>query len=138
MVFGNEENEQLYKYDGAFSGSILIVGQSGCGKTAFVQNLARNKMFENLKSVDWISKIKLSKSMEIDISLGFSQTNVEYQYPEDISDFNVIIESFQCETVDEKDETDFDIIGEKKSFINLLSWTTSQFWLINQTNLAVF
>ena len=73
-------------------------------------------MLGNLKSADWISKIKLSKSREIDISLSFSQsqTSVEYHYPNDISDFNVIIESFQRETVDEKNETEFDIMGEKK------------------------
>ena len=106
---------QSYKYDGAFSDNILIVGQSGCGKTTFAQNLARKKMFRNLKSVYWIPKIiKLSKSREVDISACFSQTSLEYNYPRDISDFNVIIESFQRETVDEKDKTGFDIMGEKK------------------------
>ena len=70
-------------------------------------------MFRNLKSVDWISKIKLSKSREIDISLCFSQTRVKYHYPKDISDFNVIIESFQREAVDEKDETGFNVMGKK-------------------------
>ena len=29
-----------YTYDGKFEGNILIVGQAGCGKTTFVQNLA--------------------------------------------------------------------------------------------------
>ena len=82
------KSKQSYKYDGAFSDNILIVGQTGCGKTTFVQNLARNKMFGNLNSLDWISKIKLSKSREIDISSCFSQTSVEYHYPEDISGFN--------------------------------------------------
>ena len=95
-------------------------------------------MFGNLKTVDWLLKIKLSKSRKIDISSCFTQTSVEYHYPEDISDFNVIIESFQYETVDKKDKTDFDIMGEKKSLISLTSWTTSWVWLINQTNLAVF
>ena len=27
-----------YVYDGKFSGNILVVGRTGCGKTAFVQN----------------------------------------------------------------------------------------------------
>ena len=77
-------------------------------------------MFGNLKSVDWIWKIKLSKSRQIDISLCFSQMSVEYNYPEDVSDFNIIIESFQRETVDEKDKTDFDIMGEKSKFDKLI------------------
>ena len=32
----------------------LKLRQTGCGKTTFVQNLARNKKFRELKSVDWI------------------------------------------------------------------------------------
>ena len=30
---------------------MLIVGQTGCGKTTFIQNLAKNKMFGELKNV---------------------------------------------------------------------------------------
>ena len=41
-----------YKYDGKFSGNILVVGQTGCGKTTFVQKLAINNMLGNLKEVE--------------------------------------------------------------------------------------
>ena len=34
-----------YMYDGKFEGSILNVGRTGCGKTTFVQNLGKNKLF---------------------------------------------------------------------------------------------
>ena len=44
------------QYDTKFTDNILVVGQTGCGKTTFVQNLAQNKMFSKLKSVNWISK----------------------------------------------------------------------------------
>ena len=47
--------------DGRFPGNILVIGQTGCDKTTFVQNLAINSMFGDLKKVDWISKIELSK-----------------------------------------------------------------------------
>ena len=30
-----------YSYDGKFEGYILIVGQTGCGKTIFIQNIAK-------------------------------------------------------------------------------------------------
>ena len=36
-------------YDGKFSDNILVVGQTGCGKTTFVENLGRNKMFGEIK-----------------------------------------------------------------------------------------
>ena len=85
------KSEQSYKYNSGFSNNILIIRQTGCTKTTIVQNLARNKMFGNLKSVDWISKIKLSKSREINVSSCFSQTSVKHHYPKDIS-------------IDEKDE----------------------------------
>ena len=38
-----------YCYDGNFEGNILIVGQTGCGKTLFIQNIAENSLFGELK-----------------------------------------------------------------------------------------
>ena len=37
----------MYKeiYDGKFVGNILIVGQTACGKTFFIQKLAVNNFF---------------------------------------------------------------------------------------------
>ena len=49
-----------YMYDGKFNENILIVGQTGCDKTTFTQNLAKNKMFAKLKEIFWLSKIMLS------------------------------------------------------------------------------
>ena len=40
-----------YFYDAKFEGNILIVGQTGCEKTTFVQSLANNNMFRNMKEV---------------------------------------------------------------------------------------
>ena len=38
-----------YKYDSKFNGNVLIVGQLGYRKITFTQNLAKNKMFGELK-----------------------------------------------------------------------------------------
>ena len=43
-----------YSYDGRFDGNILVVGRTGCGKTTFVQNLAKDQLFEDIKKVFWI------------------------------------------------------------------------------------
>ena len=34
-------DENIVTYDGTFSGNILVVGQTRCGKTSFVQNLGK-------------------------------------------------------------------------------------------------
>ena len=39
--------ENKYSFDGKFEGNILIVDRTGCGKTTFIQNLGKNKMFGN-------------------------------------------------------------------------------------------
>ena len=41
-----------YSYNGKFNGNVLIFGQTGCGKTTLIQNLAKNKMFRNLKETE--------------------------------------------------------------------------------------
>ena len=40
-----------YSYDAKFEENILALGRAGCGKTTFVQNLGKNKMFGKIKEV---------------------------------------------------------------------------------------
>ena len=42
-------DEKKYSYDSRFDGSILVVGRTGCGKITFVQNLAKNQLFGDIK-----------------------------------------------------------------------------------------
>ena len=54
-----------YTYHRKFTDNIFVLGQTGCGKKIFVQNLTRNKKFGKLESVGWISKITLSRNREV-------------------------------------------------------------------------
>ena len=44
-----------YVYDGKFSGNILLVGRTGCEKTALVQKYAINKFFGEINKAEWVS-----------------------------------------------------------------------------------
>ena len=77
---------ESFQYDGTFSDNILVVGQTGCGKTSFIQSLGKNKIFgDGLKSVDWISKICLSRNREDEIRACFNYTTIQFHYPDDWS-----------------------------------------------------
>ena len=65
-----DNDEVNYTYDAKFEGNILVVGRTGSGKTTFVQNLRKNKLFGEIKEVYWISKIVLSTDRENNISNG--------------------------------------------------------------------
>ena len=64
------DNEVNYTYDAKFEGNILVVGRTGSGKTTFVQNLRKNKLFGEIKEVYRISKIVLSMDRENNIRNG--------------------------------------------------------------------
>ena len=55
-------DEIKYTYDGKFEGNILILGRTGCGKTTFVQNLGKNKMFGDVKEVYWDLKLNFPRT----------------------------------------------------------------------------
>ena len=81
-----------YTYDGKFEGSILIVGRTGCGKTTFVQNLGKNKLFGDVKEVYWISKTELSKDREDNIRDCFPDQVVKFDYPSNVEEFDDLLE----------------------------------------------
>lgn len=80
-----------------------------------------NRMFGELKSVDWISKITRSENREKEIRYCSIDTSIELHYRDDLSDFNYLIESLQKETFQEEennknvDQNDCNIFGEKKN-----------------------
>ena len=68
-----------YIYDRKFEGNISLVGRTDFGKTTFVQNLAKNKMFGSLKQVILVSKTLLSKEREDQIREHFVDEKVYFK-----------------------------------------------------------
>ena len=82
-----------YTYDGQFIGNILLVGRTGCVKTSFIQRLGRINLFgKKIRDVYWISKIALSSEREDNIKESFIDRKVHFSYPEDLDEFNYLIE----------------------------------------------
>ena len=105
--------------DATFSDNILVVGQTGCGKTSFVQSLASNKLFGNdLVKAEWVSKINLSRKR---VRQSFDYTYIEFHYPENNEDFSLILETFQKDSYDEEDNNNdnCNIYGKKKNLTSL-------------------
>ena len=73
-------------------------------------------------SVGWVSKINLLNNREDKIRQCFTYTKVEFHYPKDVEDLNLIIETFQKETYDEDEKTNdsCNIFGENKKFDKLI------------------
>ena len=95
--FGNN-----YTYDGQFEGNITIMGRTGCGKTTFIQNLGKNKMFgKDIKLVFWVSKIRLSGEWEDVIRESFSKQTVKFTYPNNLDEFNYLIDFFMSKKMPE-------------------------------------
>ena len=87
-------DEIKYSFDGKFEGNILIIGRTRCGKTTFVQNLEKNKLFGDITTVYWISKITLSEEREEKIRQCFENQEVNFNYPENFDHFNYLIQIF--------------------------------------------
>ena len=77
-----------YTYDSKLNGNILIVGQTGCGKTTFIQNLSKNKMFRKMKEILWLSKATLSQDREQNISSCFD-LKVNFKYLQTLDELNI-------------------------------------------------
>lgn len=65
---------------------------------------------------DWVSKIKLQEKREKEIKQCFEGTAIDFHYLDSLSDFNILIVSFQCEDIvnEENDNFNKNILGEKK------------------------
>ena len=101
-----------YVYNGRFSGNILVVRRTACGKTVFVQILAVNKFFRDLIKAEWISFIKLDKQ-RAELKSCFD-CQLDFYYPRNKEQFDNLLEYFKTksnssdpdDTHSDKDYTD--------------------------------
>ena len=85
-----------YSFDAKFTGYILVVGRTGCGKTTFIQKIGTNKLFSSeITDVFWVSKIVLSSKKEDCIKDSFIDQKVHFSYLHDLDDFNYLVEKRQ-------------------------------------------
>ena len=106
-----------YIYDGKFEGNIMVVARTGCGKTTFIQNLGKNKMFgKSINLVFWVPKIKLSGEREDVIKNSFVDQTVKFVYPNNLDEFNYLIDFFMSEKITESES----VLGEKMSLDKLI------------------
>ena len=106
-----------YSYGGKFEGNVLIVGQTGCGKVTFIQKLARNNLFGELKEIFWISRIPLSAEREKNISTCFKKT-VKFKFPQTVDELDMELTFFQRKR-QSNDSIDI-VMGENNVFNKLI------------------
>ena len=71
---------------------MLIVGRTVCGKTTFVQDLAKDKLFGQILEVYWVSKIELSKKREESVEASFEDQEISFHY---LNNFDYLIDVFK-------------------------------------------
>ena len=99
---------QNYVYDANFTGNLLIVGRTGCGKTYFTQKLAVNDFVGKLNEVEWVLYFNLNKEREAKTESCFS-CDVGFQYLISIEKFDDLLEVFKaCLKTAEKNDGDDD------------------------------
>ena len=103
-----------YTYSGKFSGNILIVGRTECGKTSFMQRLALFNFFGEIKVAEWISGIKLTEAREAEIQSNFS-CDLNFSYPTEISELDSIIEELKIKSRSEQNP-DQNIVNKNDVF----------------------
>ena len=107
-----------YVYDRKFSGKILVVGRTGCRKTAFIQKLAINKFFGQLNKAEWVSFIKLDKQKEAEIQSCF-ECELDFYYPRNKEQFEELLEYFK--TKSNSLEIENNDINSDKNDVNYLT-----------------
>ena len=95
-------NNQNRIYNGQFSGNILVVGRTGCGKTTFLEKLALNKFFGDIVKAEWVSGIEIDTAREAQIQSCFDNPTQIYTATEKDT-LEGLIEVFKSNSIEEND-----------------------------------
>ena len=129
-----------------FTGNVLIVGRTGCGKTYFMQKLAVNTFFGKLKRVEWVSYSDLDEKRETEFCFS---CDADFHYSKSIEQLEDLLEVFKAclrtakrTTIPLRLMMNFlmivMVLEKKQPATDLLLWTTFLTYLANQKNLQVF
>ena len=108
-------------YNGQFSGNILVVGKTGCGKTTFLEKLGINNFFGNLVKTEWTSGTDIDEKREAKIQPCFSN-ETEIQNSKERDELNSLIETLKvrnCDIVDDNDDVN-SLFGKNKKMDRLI------------------
>ena len=81
-------------YNGQFCRNILVVGQTGCGKTTFLEKLGLNKFWGELVKTEWISEKDVDEKREAEIQSAFSN-DTEVHIAKEPEELDSLIETFK-------------------------------------------
>ena len=101
-------------YNGQFSGNILVVGRTNCGKTTFIEKLGLNNFFGEIIKTEWISGKTIDKKREGEIQSYF-KNETEVHVAEDEDELKALIETFK-----QRSEENDDIQNNKNDNVNNL------------------
>ena len=118
-----------YVCDGKFSVNMLVVGRTGCGKTAFVQKLAINRFFGELNASEWVSFIKLDKAREAEIQSCF-ECELDFYYPRNKEQFEELLEYFKTKSNSSEIENNMDNDDNINSIndVNITNYGEKTIW----------
>ena len=111
-------------YNGQFSGNILVVGRTNCGKTTFIEKLGLNNFFGNITKTEWVSGKTIDKKREGEIQSYF-KNETEVHVAEDEDELKALIETFKQRS-EESDDNQSDeknvnyLFGENKKLDRLI------------------
>ena len=111
-------------YNGQFSGNILVVGRTNCGKTTFIEKLGLNNFFGEIIKTEWISGKTIDKKREGEIQSYF-KNETEVHVAEDEDELKALIETFKQRS-EESDDNQNDqnnvnyLFGENKKLDRLI------------------
>ena len=106
---------------GQFSGNILVVGKTCCGKTTFLEKLEIFIFFGNLVKTEWRIGIDIDKKRETKNQSRFSN-ETEIHTPKEPDELDSLIETLKLRTRDIVDDNDDvnSLFGKNKKMDRLI------------------